>query len=105
MNPHRTYDANGKVTEEYWSKNSLLHRLDGPAIVRYRNGQVFKEEWYVNGDWVPAFSSPVELLASVVRTFDKVPKNVRTYLRQYFTDKEAKPLINSFRAATRIIGA
>lgn len=35
---------------DMWIKNRKLHRIDGPAVIRYlENGQLHNIAWYING--------------------------------------------------------
>jgi len=42
------YDTT-RVKEEVWTKDGIIHRVDGPAIVKYENGTIFGEEWITDG--------------------------------------------------------
>ena len=45
----RTYYPNGRLFQEYCHLNGVLHREDGPAIIRYfRSGKIREEKWYIN---------------------------------------------------------
>lgn len=46
----RKYHLNDKVSEEKWYKNDVLHRIDGPAEIHYRDdGTKDYELWYIDG--------------------------------------------------------
>ncbi len=34
---------------ECWTLDEVLHREDGPAYIRYENGEVVEEQWFFNG--------------------------------------------------------
>ena len=39
------------VVEEMWYLDSLLHRMDGPAVIRYNpDGKIVSNTWYVRGE-------------------------------------------------------
>ena len=35
---------------EEWEIDGVLHRVDGPAYIRYENGVIVREEWYLDGE-------------------------------------------------------
>lgn len=35
--------------EEYWYKNGVLHREDGPCLRKYDGDRIIEEEWKING--------------------------------------------------------
>ena len=35
---------------EEWEIDGVLHREDGPAYIRYENGVIVREEWYLDGE-------------------------------------------------------
>ena len=44
------HHRNCPLKTRYWVKDDKYHRLDGPAIINYyENGQIEKEEYYING--------------------------------------------------------
>jgi hypothetical protein len=49
--PDRCDAATGTVTFEEWSKNNILDRADGPALIRRyaATGIVTREEWWKDG--------------------------------------------------------
>ena len=47
----RYYYKNGQVKSEYYRLNGLLHREDGPAVIRYdKNGQIESQSYWINGE-------------------------------------------------------
>ena len=46
---HKINRMNGIICEE-WRLNGLLHRVDGPAEIYYReNGKIWWKNWYLKG--------------------------------------------------------
>lgn len=39
----------GNVSLKTYSKNSVFHRIGGPAVIRYSNGKIIEQEYYLNG--------------------------------------------------------
>ena len=46
MQPERKVTENG--TLEQWFLGDKLHREDGPAYIRYRDGKVVSERWFID---------------------------------------------------------
>jgi len=46
------YDSiiNGDILEETYYNKGILHRLDGPAFIMYDNGNIIREEYWLNGN-------------------------------------------------------
>ena len=46
----REYYDTGQLKSEKWYKNGVLHKEDGPAVIKYyTDGITFMEEWYKEG--------------------------------------------------------
>lgn len=43
------YRNNGEIYEEYWYIDNKKHREDGPAIIIYKDNKISEEYWYING--------------------------------------------------------
>lgn len=39
----------GELLEETWANHSRLHRADGPAVVKYRDGEIISSSFHRNG--------------------------------------------------------
>ena len=39
----------GNVSLKTYSKNGVFHRIGGPAVIRYSNGKIIEQEYYLNG--------------------------------------------------------
>jgi hypothetical protein len=41
--------TNGQEFQEKWYINGKLHRLNGPALISYKNAIIVLEYWFING--------------------------------------------------------
>lgn len=47
---HILYDSHGQIKSESWADNmDRFHREDGPALIRYKNGHIQEEVWFIHG--------------------------------------------------------
>lgn len=43
------YPNSNLYTENWRNENNKLHRVDGPARIHYKNGNITIKEWFING--------------------------------------------------------
>ena len=47
-----TYDDEGKIVSEIWAKDNKIHRDVMPAIIAYKNGEIFLREWWKDDTFI-----------------------------------------------------
>ena len=79
--PARIYYFDGKISSIVHAKNSIVHRENGPAIIRFSDNRIISKEFYENGHY---------------RTFDKGPGKIE------FKDDGKLELIEYYNSGSQI---